>query len=215
MKQSPQKSAREAAVTKIVAISSGVIALLLSAIWTIVVAAASGWIRLIAGLGASAVALLVMYLGREGVARFILRFASAANENERALMGNWTIAIEYMEASTRVRRCGRVEASLSVTGLHLRGGKLLDDATNEIVAEFWDSDFCELAAETTGTEYLIYGYKVSRSRLHTGFDKVGYGVLTRSGGEGSFSGPFHDIAIAAGAVGGERIRSGTVTLFAD
>jgi hypothetical protein len=203
--------------------------LLCSAIWiTLTVAAmrvadmtmesrdiALGW-RISTQVIVLLLSLLFLFLGEERLVKFVLGTVNVTPKEDKEMEGHWAIRITYkdIQNNREVVRTGTVQLSNTPIGLTLKGNKLLDDHSQEVVVESWVSEIAEVIHDGNG-KTLLYSYKIRRPDNPDTFDKVGYVVATCTNNDVPkriFRGDFVDIAIAPNATG-EALRKGRVVIF--
>ncbi len=173
--------------------------------------AASPRLRVGIKVAIAIVSFAVLYLGKEWLIQRAL-IALRPSKVEKMVFGPWTINISYSDPSSggRISRSGIVQFNHSVAGLLLRGGKLLDSKSHDVVVEQWVSVFAEIVPNLEG-EVLLYAYKIKRGDDQGFYDKVGYVVAKRRDSTEPFKGMFADLAVTASSK--DHIRQGDVALL--
>lgn len=155
--------------------------------------------KIILELCLGVISLIILFVGSEYFLSILMPLITKTKFENNEILGAWTIQISYTNAGTGdvITRIGGVKFENSVLGLTLKGDKLLDSKTDELVVDSWVSEKAELLDDRSG-KTLFYSYKTRNPHHNNIIHKVGY-VVAKCSNEGSenniFRGDFVDLSV--------------------
>lgn len=168
--------------------------------------------KLYAKIGSLLFAGIVLWFGKDKVFSSILSIP-AINPKPNIKTGTWSIRITFTDQghTEPKERTGTIKISSSLTGIKIKGGKLLDaQDTGRTTMSKWHSDVTELITYDKH-DILYYIYKIPTQKgEESRLEKVGFVCAIRENDSDIFTGLFRDIKVRDGM---QQIREGKIQLF--
>ncbi|WP_415896898.1 hypothetical protein [Neptuniibacter sp. QD57_21] len=167
------------------------------------------WVRGAIVMGFTFVTIIYIWKGDEKIFKKVMKSVSSVDDETKKILGDWMISITFGEGENKKVRIGQLKLESSITGVKIKGYRLLDQESDEQTMESWHADDVEIRNFQNKT-IILYLYRTKNSSDENSLDKVGLVVATRDNGSNAFVGKFDDLSLDNN---GAEKRSGTVKLF--